>query len=141
MTQALKQRLVTTLIYPHLDYCCCIVTGITAGLDRRLYRAINASVRFILDLKRDEHMTPYYRHLRWLKPEARRKYFVGCLLHKIMLTQRPKIIYNKLLMRSKISSRSTQASAEELSFSQCRTEIYNLFFALHLNYGMSSLLK
>lgn len=67
LPQALKTRLVTTLAFPHLDYCCAALTDITAELDLKIYRAINARLRFIYDIRRDQHITPYYRKSYWLK--------------------------------------------------------------------------
>ncbi|RLU22413.1 hypothetical protein DMN91_004691, partial [Ooceraea biroi] len=43
----LRQKLVMSLVYPHLDYCCCIFTDITAEQDLLLQRSLNVSVRFI----------------------------------------------------------------------------------------------
>lgn len=61
LPRRLRENLVTTLIYPHLDYCCCALTDITAEQNLCLHRAINASIRFIFDIRRDKHITPHYK--------------------------------------------------------------------------------
>lgn len=120
----LKIRLITSLILPHLDYCCAALTDITGQLNTRLYRALNACIRFALNVSWDEHITPYYCQLRWLKSDARRNYFVGCLLYNILSTRQLRLLYNGLTFRSDIAARTTRVSDDLLSLPLCRTETY-----------------
>ncbi|XP_020295448.1 uncharacterized protein LOC109860626 [Pseudomyrmex gracilis] len=125
--RGLRERLVITLIFPHLDYCCYALTNVTAEQNLRLYRAINACVRFILDIRRDQHITPHYKTLRWLNVNDRRRYFVGCLLHIILMTQQPYSIYVNLHRREE-SVRDTRAPDNDLVSPLCRTEIFRQSF-------------
>lgn len=50
LPDALKTRIVVSLI-PHMDYCSAAFTNITAELNLRLYRALNACIRFIFRVK------------------------------------------------------------------------------------------
>ena len=61
-----KIKLVTALILPHLDYCCLVYHGLSDELNTRLQRLVNCSIRFIYDLRRDVHITPYRLRLGWL---------------------------------------------------------------------------
>lgn len=128
LSKELKIKLITSLIFPHLDYCCGAFTDITGQLNKKLYRATNACIRFALNVKRDEHITPYYQELRWLKIDARRSYFVGCLLHNIIKTKEPNLIYKELNFRSTTASRTTRASNDLLTLPYCRTETYKRSF-------------
>lgn len=79
----LRHRLITSLIIPHIDYCCAAFTDMTAKCDLKLYRAINGYLRFVFDVRSDVHITPYYHKLKMLKIGARRDYFVGCQLFNL----------------------------------------------------------
>jgi len=63
LPKVLKLRLIASLIFPHFDYCCAAFTNITGTLDVQLYRALNACIRFALEIGWDEHMTPFYQQL------------------------------------------------------------------------------
>lgn len=67
----LKIRLIVSLIFPHLDYCCAAFTDITGQLNLKLQRALNACIRFACNVKWDEHVTLYYREICWLKTDMR----------------------------------------------------------------------
>ncbi|XP_029673838.1 uncharacterized protein LOC115241977 [Formica exsecta] len=127
-TQSLRARLVTTLIFPLIDYCCTILTDITGELNLKLQRACNANVRFVCRAERDEHITPYYIELGWLKTNARRKYFVGCLTFNILQSKRPYDLFNTFTFRNVVSERNTRASSDLLALPPCRTELFRRSF-------------
>ena len=123
----LKRRLIVSLILPQLDYCCVALTDITSQHNLKLQRALNACVRFACNAKWDEHITPYYRRMRWLGTEARRHYFVACQLYRILNTKQPQILFNCLNYRTAESSRA-RAARNLLSLQLCRTEMYKRSF-------------
>lgn len=93
-----------------------------------LQRALNTCMRFIFNLRRAEHITPFYNKLRWLKVKVRRNYFVGCLLFNIVHSQQPSILYKAFTFRSEETCRSTRAATNLLSFLQCRPELFKRSF-------------
>ena len=127
--EVLKVKLVTSLIYPHLDYCCAAFTDMTAELNSRLYRAINACVRFIFGVRRDAHITLYYKKLNWLKIDQRRMYFVGGLLYSILHTGQPSLLYSNFNFKTP-TDRATRASNETLIVPLCRTEFFKRSFRI-----------
>lgn len=46
LPDVLKINLITSLVFPHLDYCCAALTDITEELDLKLYRTIDSCIRF-----------------------------------------------------------------------------------------------
>lgn len=58
--------LVTWLILPHIDYCCATFTNITAEHNTKLSRIFNACLRFIYNVRYDDHILPHYKRARWL---------------------------------------------------------------------------
>src|SRR5436190_4915195 len=130
LPKQLKMQLITSLIFPQLDYCCAALTDITGTLNTQLYRALNSCIRFALNIRSDVHITPYYRELRWLKVEVRRSYFVGCQLYSIINSRQSSLIYNSLTFRTVVTARETRASNDLLFLPLCRTETYKRSFNL-----------
>lgn len=124
----LRSLLVKTLVMALLDYCCAILTDITGEQNLRLDRALNSCVRFIFDARYDEHVSVYYRTLGWLRVGTRRKYLLGGLLYKIIATKQPDILFNHLVFRNTVSSRTTRAASDLLDFPPCRTELFRQSF-------------
>ncbi|RLU26499.1 hypothetical protein DMN91_000295 [Ooceraea biroi] len=52
----LRKALINSLIYPQLDYCSVVMSDITGVENTRLQRALNACVRFVFGVRRDEHI-------------------------------------------------------------------------------------
>jgi len=123
----LRSRLVASLVLPLFDYCCAVLTDITAVLNTKLQRALNACVRYIYRAKWDEHISPYFDKLEWLKIGPRRKYFVGCLIFNILLHKRPTDIFHAFKFRDSVSLRATRAP-NNLVLPLCRTELYRKSF-------------
>jgi len=48
-----------------LDYCNCLLIGITDGLMRRLQAVQNTAARLITGTRRHDHITPILRRLHW----------------------------------------------------------------------------
>src|SRR5436190_23138854 len=112
--ETIKAKLVISLIYPHIDYCCAVLTDLTSLSDLKLYRAVNACIRFIFNLRRDIHITPYYTRLRWLKPNKRRDYFVACQLYNILSTQQPNLLFKSFVIRVQTSLTNTRTNNSPL---------------------------
>ena len=70
--------LVTTLILSTIDYCNILLLGATNKELRPLQLIINKSLRFIYDVKRRHHITPFYKKSHILPIKYRIK-FKACL--------------------------------------------------------------
>ena len=126
--EALRVKLVVSLVFPHVDYCCTAYTDMTGEQNLRLYRAINSCIRFIYNIRRDEHITAYYNKLGWLKIDARRTYFVGCLLYGILRTQQPSLLHANYNSKTIPTDRATRTPRGMLFRPQCRTELFKRSF-------------
>lgn len=58
---SLHSRLIVALIFPLFGYCCTVLIDITGEFN------LKSCVRFIFRAKWDEHITPYFETLGWLK--------------------------------------------------------------------------
>ncbi|CAD6240772.1 GSCOCG00008903001-RA-CDS, partial [Cotesia congregata] len=71
------------MVIPIIDYCSLVLMDISKRLDYKLQRLINNGIKFIFNLKRDEHITPHRRSLQWLTVKSKRYYFLACFLYKL----------------------------------------------------------
>lgn len=125
LPQNLRVHLISALIFPYLDYCCLVFLDITQEQNSVLTRSLNACIRFALDVRRDEHITPFYRQLKWLKPESRRQYFLGCFTYKLLASRTPNFLANRLNRREQNHDRGTRRPDDWLQPPNCRTELYS----------------
>ncbi|KYN14424.1 hypothetical protein ALC57_13376 [Trachymyrmex cornetzi] len=88
---------------------------------------MNACVRFIFDLRRDEHISPFYDRLGWLNADDRRVYLMCCLLFSILRSGSPSYLASNFHFLS--STRTTsRASLLDLAVPSCRTTSYQKSF-------------
>ena len=88
LSRELRSTLVSTLIFPILNYCCLVYNDPSDELNTKLQQLINCSIRFIFDLRRDVHISPY-RSLGWLTVKSRRLYFLGIATSNILQGSSP----------------------------------------------------
>lgn len=81
--------LVRALIFPHIDYCCLVYHDATDYLNLKLQRLVNSGIRFIFNLRRDVHITPYRLQLKWLSVLNRRLFFLGSCVYQILANASP----------------------------------------------------
>ena len=61
------------LVISHLDYACLVYDSMPGYLKLNVERLMNAGIRYIYNLRRDTHISPYRSELEWLKACDRRK--------------------------------------------------------------------
>ena len=72
LSRELRSTLVTSLIFPILNYCCLVYNDLSDELNTKLQQLINCGIRFIFDLRQDVHISPYRRSLGRLTVRSRR---------------------------------------------------------------------
>ena len=87
--EQMRTKLVTSLVFPHFDYCASALGNISGCLDSRLQITLNSCVRYVFGLSWREHITPYRLKLEWLSARNRRLLLSTRLLHKTLLTSTP----------------------------------------------------
>lgn len=85
--------LVKSLILPFFDYCCIVYDDITDELNSKLERSLNACIRFIYNLRKMEHITPYRIESRLLNVASRRQFFMANLLYSIIANKSPSYLF------------------------------------------------
>ena len=130
LPQEVKAMLVKTLVFPHFNYCDAVYNDMTVELSERLQRAQNYCVRFIFNLRRDDHVTPYFSQLSVLKLNRLREYHILCILFSILESHIPTYLSERFTFLSDISERNTRHGSSTLIIPTHRTVIYNKSFTV-----------
>lgn len=140
LSTALRIKLVTALVLPHIDYCCLVYRGLSCELNTKLQRLVNCSIRFIFNLKWDDHVTPYRRRLGWLSVQNRRSYFLGCQAYRIIYMQSPLYIKQLFTFLDSEQRRSVRLTSSQIfHIPHFRTSTYKNSYHLSTIYFWHSL--
>ena len=102
----LKTRIIKSCLITHLDYCNALYASLPQVQIRKLQRIMNASVRFIFNLKRFERVSisHYMKQLHFL-PVAYRIDFKLCLLvFKCLIGEAPAYLSNLVKPKNSLES-------------------------------------
>ena len=103
LSQDVKLKLVKTLIYPHVEYCCAVYYNfLTQQNQLKLQRIQNACMRFVCCIPFREHVTPYLVALNELNFKNRIYYLFSIFLYKLLKSKTPGYLHNLLIKRSDI---------------------------------------
>nr|XP_046468120.1 uncharacterized protein LOC124212276 [Neodiprion pinetum] len=87
-----------------------VYCDMTAGLELKLKHALNSCVRFIFDVHKYEHISPYYYMLGWLDLADRHKYLLGIFLYNVLSLGTPSYLSDELVFMSAKRHRDTRVS-------------------------------
>ena len=99
-----KLTLVKSLVLPYFDYAPGILLSLTQENSLKLHRCMNAALRFIVGLKKSDHITPTYKALGLLPYEARRTHLCLSLLANILHNVVPNYLSSRFHFRDKDNS-------------------------------------
>ena len=99
----LKTRLITSCLFPHIDYCNSLYACLPNKYIHKLQRLMNAAVRFIFNFRRFERISisEHLKKLHFLPVKYRVDFKVCSLVYKIMIGAAPEYLAN--LIRPKTS--------------------------------------
>lgn len=126
----IKLILVKTLVFPHFNYCDAVINDMTVELSDKLQRAQNYCIRFIFNLRRRDHVSPFFNQLSILKLHELRKYHVLMILHGILKSNTPSYLSDRFSFLSDISVRNTRHGALLLTIPIHRTLVYSKSFTI-----------
>lgn len=126
----LKAKLVTTLIFPYIDYCCVALTNISNELNNALQKASNAAVRFVKRVRFAEHITPHLNELGWLSVNNRRRYFLGISVFNALSLTTPSYLSDRFSYISVHVHRQLRGDHDQLHIPFARTKTYKKSFLI-----------
>ena len=106
---ALRRQLCESLVLSHCNYAD-VVYGpcLDVQSKTRLQRIQNSCIRFIFNLRFRDHVSHRLSDLRWLNMGDRLKLHLGCLLHRLLESETPKYLRDKLTHRIATHDRNTR---------------------------------
>jgi hypothetical protein len=125
-----RKLLISSLVFPHLDYCCLVYNGISTELNYKLQRALNSCIRFIFDVRRDAHITPFYNSLEWLKTAPRRKYLQAAFLFRLFRDESPSYLLEMFSLRAPLCQMITRRKSDYIYFPAHRTVTFAQSFQI-----------
>ncbi|KAG8241797.1 hypothetical protein J6590_108726 [Homalodisca vitripennis] len=127
---SVKVMLVKTLILPHFNYCDAVISDMTVELSDRLQRAQNYCIRFIFNLRRYEHVTPFFKQLSLLKLQQLRQLHILSTLHSVIKNKSPVYLSEHFKFISDISERPTRRGSTLLSIPVHRSNFFSKSFTV-----------
>ena len=106
-----RKKLICSLVLPIIDYCITSCCNMNSEQVDRLQVSLNNCVRYIYNVKRREHITPYYVKLGWLKINERRDLQICVMVHKILHCYAPTYLNNMFMLMSGVHVRATRSHA------------------------------
>lgn len=119
-----KEQIVNSIVLPHLTYGSVLMADMHVVYKIKLQRIQNACVRFIHNIRRDEHITPYYVKMQWLKLNEHRILSTALLLWKILRHKNPPYLCKDFVTVSDTHCRQNRHSKTLLRVPIHRTEKY-----------------
>ena len=111
ITRSLAAYLVSSLVFPRLDYCVACLSGLSARSLARLQSVIHASARFVDNLPLSAHISPTLRNLQWPNMESRIALKVVLQVFKCLHGRAPSYLSELLHVVSSQPARSRLRSA------------------------------
>lgn len=115
-TVEIRKLLVSATILPLIDYCSVVLIDCTTENNLKLQRAINSSIRFIFNLRKDKHITPYRRDLGWLSVGFRRLYYIICYFYKLLDIGKPVYLRDSFTEETDVRRSEKIAAKKHTSF-------------------------
>uniref|UniRef100_A0A146M7M2 Reverse transcriptase domain-containing protein n=1 Tax=Lygus hesperus TaxID=30085 RepID=A0A146M7M2_LYGHE len=123
-----RKQLAQSLILPIFDYAPVALCDLKSDDIDRLQKTQNAVVRFVLRVKMDEHITPYFKKLGWLKIAEKKKLQIAVMMFKILKFQRPHYLYNEFKWMAQVHDRETRNRNKIMQIPIHRTVLFNRSF-------------
>ena len=104
-----RLKLVNTLIMPIFDYCDFLFCDIDGDTLHHLQKSQNNAVRYVCNVKRREHITPYYKKIGLLKIRERHELHSLVMTHKILHGYAPAYLSDLFTVMGDVRTRPSRA--------------------------------
>lgn len=128
LPSTIRIQLVKTLIFPIFDYCCTVMCDMTQDSNAILQRSLNSCLRFACNVRRRDHVTPHYTRLGWMKIDVRRRFFMCCLIYKVLKNNSPIYMLEGLKLRRNTITRTLRIDPLEIYIPFCKLEFLKKSF-------------
>ena len=112
ISRPLAISLVTSLVFPKLEYCLSALSGLPDYQITRLQSVINAAARLVDKLSLSAHLTTSLRKLKWPSVKSKIKYRLATMVFKCLHGQAPSYLSELILPVKRHPGRSNLRSAK-----------------------------
>lgn len=126
----IKLRLVKALVFPHFIYCNSVYNDMTVALANKLQVCQNYCIRFVFNLKYDDHISQYYIQNSILKLADLRLLKILSILFLVLNDGNPKYLAQNFQYNSKIGAKETRSASSILRIPLHRTSFYTNSFSV-----------
>lgn len=103
LNRKIKVMLCETLVLSQFNYCDTVYdTCIDSEDSKRIQRMQNSCLRLIFGIRKFSKITHKLSDVNWLSMKSRRTLHSNCLFHKIIISQQPTYLFNKISYRSQL---------------------------------------
>jgi len=81
---------------------------LSTALQNKLQRIHNLCIRFIFNLKKYDHISYYFKRLKWLNLSQRRQLHLGCFLFKLHINNSPRYLLDLITPTNQIHNYNTR---------------------------------
>lgn len=98
-----KILLCESLVLSQMNYCDVIYDKCLNNVDiNRIQKLQNSCLRLIFGIRKYDHISYTFQHIKWLKMKNRRELHSACCFYKILKTKTPAYLYNKITFRTDV---------------------------------------
>lgn len=115
--------LVSAFMFSRLDYCNSLLANLSLKNVQKIQRFQNNAARMILKKTKNEHVTPLLVQLHWLPVEARIKFKLAVLCHKVLQGKAPSYI-SSLISPYKPSRNLRSCGTDLINIPRVNTKTY-----------------
>jgi hypothetical protein len=135
----IKKSIISTLIFPHFDYCSLVFYDLPEVLNTKLQRLQNNCIRFIFSLRHDEHISPYRAKLKWITIKDRRKFLLGSFLYNLFHFKEPSYLLDEFKLSPPSRYINTRSSTSLLYCPSHRTTTFHNSFVIQATFLWNSI--
>nr|CAH7737089.1 unnamed protein product [Callosobruchus chinensis] len=128
LSAELKTNLCESLVLSHCNYCNVVyMPSLDVTCKYKIQKIQNACIRYIFGLRLRDHVSHKLRDLKWLNMSNRLKLHLACLLHKLIITGKPRYLWSKLNFNQSGHDMSTRSN-RLLDIPSHKTSLYKRSF-------------
>ncbi|KAJ1526555.1 hypothetical protein ONE63_008142 [Megalurothrips usitatus] len=131
LPRQVRKHLVEALVSPIINYGNTVTIHMLVKSAEQLQRLMNACARFVLDLRKDCHISVHIKNLNWLNVKNRMQLATLVLLMKVLKFNIPHYLYAKICLASDVRTRLVRTKRNQIRTPQHRTDKGRGAFWIH----------
>ncbi len=138
----LKVILSETLVLSHFNFCDVVYNKcITQINSSRIQKLQNACIRLIFGARKYDHISHFFEEISWLKMHERRNLHSLIFYHKVLCSNTPRYLREKIKFRSEMRPRAGLRTDDLLHMPKHKTAFFESSFIYNIVKSYNKLLE